>query len=508
MKELQELVSVITRNKTKSITIIGNGSNDNSKLNRFYHLIYTGQVTSDDEAFQRLYPNEKSKNSFYKLKHQLKERLYSTTIFINAKKTKFSSRREAFTECQFLLALANNLNALGARRNMLVVCDKVLKIAERYDFTSERINAAKKKMNNLVTLGRIKEANQAATLIESLCELQRKETYAELYWAQIQAMYVLDRSLKPEIFDIIESRLNKLAEIECSETSIMLEFHLAILETAKFMTVNEYASAAEAAARGLELMIARDYLYPTVIYSLTINLIACRIGLRQFHEGEQALASLGQFLTPGKFNWFKANEIHFILLLHTKQYEKAKTLHQETTGRKDYKDQPAYIQEIWIIYGAYLRILANAGKIPLTTKQKASPFRIRRYLNNLPTFSKDKRGQNIPVLVSHILLQLQQGKLEKVDDRLEAIGKYRSRYAGVEKNFRGNVFLHMLNELARANFDRIITEKKTKKLRALLDTVPVDVTSQGYDQEVLPYEDTWDLILSALPKAVPFRSAA
>lgn len=288
----------------------------------------------------------------------------------------------------------------------------------------------------------------------------------------------------------------------------MLEYHLAILETAKFMTINEYASAAEVAVRGLEIMMAKDYLYPAVIYSLTVNLIACRVGLRQFHEGEEALATLEHFLIPGKFNWYKTNEIHFILLLHTKQYDKANTLLLETTKRKDYKDQPAYIQEIWIIYGAYLRILANAGKIPLTDQQRASPFRIRRYLNNLPTFSKDKRGQNVPVLVSHILLQLQQGKLDAVDDRLEAIGKYRSRYAGVEKNFRGNVFLHMLNELAKANFNRGITEKKTKKLRSLLDTVPVDVTSQGYDQEVLPYEDTWDLILNALPENVPVRSAA
>lgn len=508
MKELEELVSVITRNKTKSIAIIGNGPHDNSKLNRYYDLIASGEVSSDDEAFKKLYPGEKNKNSFYKLKHQLKERLYNTAIFVDAKKTKFSSRREAFTECQFLMALANKLNALGARKNMLIVCDKVIKIAERYDFTAEHINAAKKRMHNLITLGRLKEAKKDMTLIRSLCELQRKETYAEICWAETKSSYIHDRSLKTHISEKINTQLQEIAQIECDKSSIMLEYHLAILETAKYMTVNKYASAAEAAAKGLELMMARDYLYPTVIYSLTVNLIACRVGLRQFHEGEEALASLEQFLTPGHYNWFKTNEIHFILLLHTKQYEKANTLHQETTKRRDYKDQPAYIQEIWIIYGAYLRILANAGKLPLDKKQRASPFRIRRYLNNLPTFSKDKRGQNVPVLVSHVLLQLQQGKLDAVDDRLEAIGKYRSRYAGVEKNFRGNVFLHMLNELSKANFDRAITERKTKKLRALLDTVPVDVTSQGYDQEVLPYEDTWDLILNALPAAVPVRSRA
>ena len=508
MKELKELVTTITRNKTKSISIIGNGAHDNSKLHQFYDLIANGEVDSDDDAFRLLYPGSENKNSFYKLKHQLKDRLYNTAIFVDVKKSKYSSRREAYTECQYLLAVVNKCSALGAKANVVALCNKILKIAEKYDFTAERLSAAKRKMHVLITLGRLKEAQVTIDLIKSLQDLHYKESLAEVYWGEIKLLYTHDRSLKVHVSDKIDKHLKSLEKIKCDRSSIMLEYFLAILETAKFMTANQYAPAAEAAAAGLKLMLDRDYLYPMVIYSLTVNLVACRVGLRQYYEGEQALASLDQILIPGKFNWYKANEIHFILLLHTKQYDKASELFVETTKRKDYKDQPAYIQEIWTIYGAYLRILANAGKLPLNKQQRASPFRIRRYLNNLPTFSKDKRGQNVPVLVSHVLLQLQQGKLDAVDDRLEAVGKYRNRYAGVEKNFRGNVFLHMLNELAKANFNKDITVKNTKKLRALLDTVPVDVMSQGYDQEVLPYEDTWDLIISALPKAEPARSRA
>ncbi len=499
MKELKELVAVVTRNKTKAISIIGNGQNSTAKLQVFYDLIASGEVSSDEEAFQKLYPGKKSKNSFYKLKHKLKKRLYNTAILVDAKKSKFSSRKEAFLECQFLLAVANKLNALNARINMLEVCEKVLKIGAQYDFTAERIMAAKQMINVLIVLGDEKRVTELMDLVDDLSELQEKENLAHTCWGRIQILYVKDRSLKTEVHDLIKSFLQKLNARKTKLSSSELTFHVSWLEMAAHLTNNDYPKALKAAERGLQrVLIEKEKHNKSSLYSFRISIVACCIPLKKFARGQEVLQALEADITEGHFNWFKTKEMFFILLLHTRQYAEAAALHQKMTAHKSYKKQPGYLREIWMIYGAYLRILANAGRIPLTGKQKSSPFRIRRYLNDLPTYSKDKRGQNVPILVSHILLQLQQGKLDAVDDRLEALDKYRGRYTGVEKNFRGNVFLHMLKVLPKADFDREVVERKTHKLRHLLSSVPIDVTSQGYDQEVLPYEDTWDLILEAL----------
>jgi hypothetical protein len=371
-------------------------------------------------------------------------------------------------------------------------------ISKKYDFTSERLSAAGKLMNHYKISGRIKESNEMIKTVLSLVELQRKEFYAMAYWGKLSLQFVTDRSLKSELAEEAKGYVTELNKMKSSISSQPLDYNIAVLEMSVFMLASRYEKAASILKPALEKLSSYKYTDDGYFFGLAINLVACYIPLKKYEEGELVVDRIYENVVEESYNWFKTREMHFILLLHTKRYKEARTLHQNTTSRKKYKKLPPYLQEIWTIYNAYLRVLANSGKIPLTEKQQGAPFRITRYLNGLPTFSKDKRGQNVPVLVSQIVLLLQQDKLDEVDDRFEAVGKYRSRYAGVEKNFRGNVFLHMLKEVVKSNFNRPKIEKRTAELRALLDTVKIDITSQGYDQEILPYEDLWEILLDAL----------
>ncbi|MEM6769868.1 MAG: hypothetical protein AAF597_04700 [Bacteroidota bacterium] len=183
--------------------------------------------------------------------------------------------------------------------------------------------------------------------------------------------------------------------------------------------------------------------------------------------------------------------------MHTKQYDEAMILHQETTTQKTYSKQPGFVREAWTVYGAYLHILRQAGKLRETENTKRA-FRIQRYLNEVPTFSRDKRGHNVTVIISQVVLMLQRGNFDGLIDRFEAINKYRERYVSREVNFRSNVFLHMLREVNRHGFVKADVLATTADLRPLLDQEPVDVISPGYDQEVLPYEDVWELLLACL----------
>jgi hypothetical protein len=102
------------------------------------------------------------------------------------------------------------------------------------------------------------------------------------------------------------------------------------------------------------------------------------------------------------------------------------------------------------------------------------------------------------VIISQIVLLLQQQNYDGLIDRFEAVNKYRERYVSREVNFRSNVFLHMFREVSRKNFVKADVLAATADLRPLLDEEPVDVISPGYDQEVLPYEDVWELLLECL----------
>ena len=59
----------------------------------------------------------------------------------------------------------------------------------------------------------------------------------------------------------------------------------------------------------------------------------------------------------------------------------------------------------------------------LNEKEEGKKFRVSRYANDVPIFSKDKQGLNVPILISQIALLLQEKKYNIVIDRMEAIGK-------------------------------------------------------------------------------------
>lgn len=136
MKKLKELVDLVSPNKTKTITIVGNGKKGNTKLHRLYQLVADQEVSNDDEAFQLLYPGASNKGSYYKLKHELRERLFNTLFFIDVKKVKGSDRQQAYVRCQWLLSLSAMLVIGRAWGNGQSVSKMALDLAEKFEFTN------------------------------------------------------------------------------------------------------------------------------------------------------------------------------------------------------------------------------------------------------------------------------------------------------------------------------------------------------------------------------------
>jgi len=148
-----------------------------------------------------------------------------------------------------------------------------------------------------------------------------------------------------------------------------------------------------------------------------------------------------------------------------------------------------------------VHFLVKAGKIELpeeAEKEAYSKFRLGRFLNNTPTYSKDRRGMNIPILVVHILFMILQKRHDEAIDRMEAIDRYCSRYLVKGSTFRNNCFIKMLLTIPKSAFNRIKTEREVQKYRERLDENPLNVTNQTHEIEVIPYEDLWELTIELL----------
>lgn len=333
----------------------------------------------------------------------------------------------------------------------------------------------------------------------SAVSLQQKETLAEIYWTQLALDYVKESSYKEHVKHKAENYHYQLSNIKISQTSLKLIYLETMIEASSKMTSHDFEPAIFILNKGLDKVTNySSFKDATYIFGIAVNLLACYVSLKHHNEARKVLDVLYANVVPGTYNWYKASELHFTLLMHAKLYDKAEVLFEDVVNQKTYTKQPAFVREAWTVYGAYLHILRQANRLEGQVEAAPRAFRIQRYLNELPTFSRDKRGHNVTVIISQIVLLLQQQNYDGLIDRFEAVNKYRERYVSREVNFRSNVFLHMFREVNRKNFVKADVLAATSDLRLLLDEEPVDVISPGYDQEVLPYEDVWELLLECL----------
>ena len=138
--------------------------------------------------------------------------------------------------------------------------------------------------------------------------------------------------------------------------------------------------------------------------------------------------------------------------------------------------------------------LINAGKVEKSEDDNHfTKFRLGRFLNEMPIFSKDKRGMNIAILSIQILFLIQQKKYGKAIDKFEAIEKYCYRYLHQEETIRSYYFITMLMTIPDSQFHRMGVTRKGKKYLDKLLSVPLEVSSQSHKIEIIPYEDLWQL---------------
>lgn len=503
MDKLKELIGLVNLNKVKSIKIIGNGNDKDSKLDKLYLGVLNGKITTDEQALKILYPNSKSKNPYYKLKHTLRDRLYNTAFFIDVKSSKYSDIKRAKFTVQRLLGLFNILLDQGVRKNAVYIAEKALEIATKFELTEERLFLAR----NLRRYAATRTGNQRLfckydTIVNEAQQLLIVESMAESCYYKIIALYVNDKSTKPYIFKQASQYIEELEAMEFPSQTADLVYHIAMIRIAKFMSINDYKSTLAVCEKSLAIIEKYPFKHTRSLVSISGQAVACCIQLQKYEQGEINISRGLKLLEEGVFNWFKYNELHLTLSLHTGRYKKAWEIYEQSTNHARFKKLGANVQEVWKIYYAWLYFLMKAGQIEIAKEKIDShQLRINRYLNDIPTFSKDKRGMNVSVLLSHILLLLQRGKYERLIDRFEAIAKYKDRYLDKEHNLRSNIFIRMLLEIPKAMFNKKEVIRKTEKYVKKLEEVPLDIANQSYDIEILPFEQAWDIILVQLGRS-------
>jgi hypothetical protein len=230
-----------------------------------------------------------------------------------------------------------------------------------------------------------------------------------------------------------------------------------------------------------------------------LHQLICCTQLRDYERGEALLKECQTLLNLVNRTYFKVQELGITLYLHSKHYQEAYNLIQEMMSVNKVREQGKFFIESWKIYQAYIYYLIHIGYVtPSEQDDLFSRFRLARFLNEVPTFAKDKRGKNIPILILQTLFSIAMGKHDQVFDRMEAIQKYTTRYIRKDEHYRSNCFIKMLLQIPASGFNRKDAERLAERYKDMLLKVPLEVADQPHEIEIIPYENLWEMALASL----------
>ncbi|MEZ5044937.1 MAG: hypothetical protein R2828_33875 [Saprospiraceae bacterium] len=500
MQVLKELALIVNNNRLLQVELLDASAKDASKVEVYYRSLIDNKFSSDDEAAQFFYGENKAHPAYQKLRHKLKRKLVNHLFFLNAKEPSNSDRYQAFYECYRDWAAAKILFAKNASHAGINLCFNILKQAKKYEFTELTVDVARTLRVHFGTLvGDVKKFEQYNDLFKEYSKINESEDLAEELYTELVLHFANIKANNKQINAKAKESFEKLKPALQKYKTYRLHLCAALIRLTAFSSVNNYKETAKLCQEYINFFEKKNYLASAPLQIFYYQLLVCNIQLKQYEEGKAAAESCLEVLTEGSFNWFKYQELYFLLSMHTHQYQEAYHLFLQIIQHKRFAFLPENVKEMWKIFEAYIHYLVLIRKVKLSRKDKHfTKFRLGRFLNATPIYSKDKRGMNIPILVVQVLFMILQRNYNSAIDRIEAIEKYCSRYLTKDDTFRSNCFIKMLLQIPHCGFHKAGVERKTSKYLNRLQTMPLDVAKQSHEIEIIPYEELWELVIDSL----------
>ena len=365
-------------------------------------------------------------------------------------------------------------------------------------------------------------ANLNLGLTDILSSLHLGVSYNEELFSKYHDLYVhyskmvYEQSIVADHYRRIRNHIyaNRLAPAEIGKLAItyanadatireaypgvpLIQLMCAQTELTGMIFQGQYLSAINTAERAIVRLSQSKGANLTSIGVLALSRIDCTIKLRNFDLGLEQIAAAREWVPEGTINDLKIYEYAIRLGLQTGRYDYAYEslvkVHQ--TGLKTLLS--ARHQEYWSLLEAYIQMLIMAGEVSVAEDEnRLRPFRLNKFLNNVPANVRNKMGSNIQLLILQAIILILKGDTDKVIDRTDALSVYCNRYLRDNENLRNNGFFKLLLITIQSNFHRAMAERKSKQTLATMRKAKERGLQN--DLELIPYENLWEILIKHL----------
>lgn len=501
MQDLKSMIKLINRQKVKNLEILILNSEKKSKFDLLFEAIQENRVKDDESAINLIYGDEpNAKEAYKKLKYRLRQRVINTLFFIDVQGYARNPEEKATLRVIKSWAASQILRAKGQNKAARVLLEKILKTVRKYEMLRFEylIYHDLKFKYGLFEYSKHKyeEINHAYRRIVEALELQNetRELYAEL------GHLVLTKRSPDKTIDALEARLQDV-------------YPRAVLEDdydTRFWAYNSYyflldfkkdlKKQNEICEEALSYFKKKEGFSRKALISFTQKKGLVLLALGKYQSALQHFDHCLSFnLRPGTLLWQAPHSYKFNIFILTRNYDEAYKTIAFILNHKAFEKVYLEFAEPWRLKEAFIHFLVSLGKIkPKELGIKPlRKFMLGRFLNEVTTYSKDKKGLNICINIIQLLFIILDGNKEKLDSKIQSIKQYSARHLKGPEFNRARTFIKMLVKIPKALYRRDLIEKKCEKLYSkLLETRGV-ITEQRMSLEIIPYEQMWEELLSA-----------
>ncbi|MEP7324301.1 MAG: hypothetical protein ABI761_20385, partial [Saprospiraceae bacterium] len=471
-----------------------------SPLKKLFSIVFSERTMSDTQTMMSIY-GAKKLSTFSRLKTRLKDVLIKATLLQNTNLESGNSRvNESMNQYRHALA-SRFLQQQKLSHLAIEIAERALVKSMKYDATENVILLVRLLVNHFGIMEYNKDkfkkylALQKHYLFVHSCEIKAQNYYIEL---QHSLLYSLGPSNESTIVKskIYAADLDKLENIKT---------YFFLTNKYKVKALNlEYEKNYEALLV-LSDQTIKEFTRPkfrsnSFQHSLNLRKASALIQLGRNDEAILLGTKDMKSLPSGSLGWYFMAHYKLKALLYKGDYKNAVDLIKLMIENPLFSKIGGNYRELFTATLGYIHLIVDSGLAgdPKKLKNLLPEFKIGKFLNAIPVFSKDKQGINVSILLMHVAILLQRKNHDAIIDRADSLKQYAYKYLRKDDSFRSNCMIKMVIQMTKAGFNPIRTERYTRDLLIQLEAVKLAGSGENIETEIIPYEVLWTVMKKAL----------
>lgn len=478
------LVKNLSDFKIDDLNIIHNNSDTVYQL---YRDIENNILKNDDDVLNRYFKgNPNARKYYWRLKKQLYNRLANSFILAPQKNT--TPIQEVYFEVYRNYFIINELFGRGQSKAATLLAERTIDKAIKFDIADIIASLARKLVLQYSTVAaNPKKYKKYSNIVTNYSLIRNAEEDIERLFCDLALKVSQKRRINPDTIKSFEKEINKINTLFINYPTQKIAFYYYTIQTLLFEIKDDLWNTLHYCKEALQFFQENFTASPKgMIFNFLHKQINIQIRLKQFEKANNSLKACLEFTPKGSSNWYIVNNYKVILAFHSGDYIQAHHIIKEVSLHR--KNMNETMIEHWKILKAYAYLMSPNGH----------NFRLGKFLNEVPFFSKDKRGHNTNILILQILFLLEKNRHDEIINKVESLKQYVSKYLRKDDTFRTSCFIKMLCQIPLGNFHPINVERRTKHYYEKMMKLPKEQARMDVDVEIIPYEVLWSKVIALI----------